>query len=101
MPLRPHRLARPWVPVVKTGIVNRSRDSFYHTWAWRKASERFLTENPLCRECQKAGRLTPAKVTDHIIPKDVCEDPWDSTNWQPACYKCHSIKSAKDKKHFK
>lgn len=101
MPVRPKRSARPWVPVVKMGIANRPRDPFYHTNAWRKASERFLADNPLCRECQKAGWLVPSKVTDHIIPKDICPDPWDPSNWQPCCNKCHSKKSAKDKSHFR
>lgn len=101
MPVRPQRLARPWVPVVKSGIVNRVRDPFYHSNGWRKSSERFIADNPLCCECQKAGRLEPSKVTDHIVPKDICKDPWDRDNWQPLCRKCHSMKSAKDKTHFK
>ena len=103
MPVRPSRLSRPWVPVVLSGVVNRVRDPFYHTNAWRKASERFLADHPLCSECIKKqdGYLVQAKVTDHIIPKDICKDPWDDTNWQPLCRECHSKKSAKDKTYFK
>jgi len=40
-------------------------------------------------------------VVDHIIPKDICQDPWDHSNWQGLCRKCHAIKSAIDKKYFK
>ena len=40
-------------------------------------------------------------ITDHVIPKDVCQDPWDQKNWQDLCKKDHAIKSARDKKHFK
>jgi len=101
MPIRPQRLSRPWVPVIKTGIVNRPRDPFYHTSAWKNASKQFLFDNPLCYECAKTGMLTPSKVTDHDIPKNVCDDPWDPLNWKPLCFKCHSKKSAKDKIHFK
>ena len=35
---------------------------------WRKARALVLQRNPLCAECGKAGRLTPATVVDHIIP---------------------------------
>ncbi|MEI7524566.1 MAG: HNH endonuclease signature motif containing protein [Mariniphaga sp.] len=101
MPVRPKRLMRPWVPIAKSGIANRERDSFYHTNAWRKSSERFLEDNPLCIACEKSGLLIPSKVTDHIIPKDICPDPWDKINWQPLCRQCHSKKSGKDKTHFK
>jgi len=101
MPNRPPRLKRPWLTVVKTGIAERIRDPFYHTAAWKRASAEFITEHPLCCECEKIGKLEPSKVTDHNIPKDVCADPWDRDNWRPLCYKHHSQKSAKDKKHFK
>jgi len=101
MPLRPQRLNRPWIPMTKHGIANRVRDNFYHTNAWKLASKRFLEDNPLCIECQKSGRLKPSIITDHIIPKDICSDPWDSDNFQPLCKNCHSIKSAKDKTSFK
>ena len=100
MPTRPKRSARPWIPVTRSGIANRIRDPFYHTNAWKLASASFLADNPLCVECKKTGRLEQAKVTDHIIPKAVCRDPWDTANWQPLCRNCHSKKSAKDKSHF-
>ena len=39
-----------------------------------------------------------SEVTDHIIPKEICGDPWDQANWQPLCKKCHQDKAPKDKK---
>jgi 5-methylcytosine-specific restriction endonuclease McrA len=36
-----------------------------------------------------------------MIPKDICEDPWDRSNWQALCNKCHNRKAAKDKKLIK
>lgn len=102
MPSKPVKIKRRWVPnSLPTGIANRQRDPFYHTNRWRVESKQFLEENPLCAECKKTGMLTEAKITDHIIPKDICPDPWDRTNWRPLCKKCHSVKSAKDKQHFK
>lgn len=98
---RPARSVRPWVVKSNSGIRNRERDPFYHNQAWRKVRDLFLQINPLCAECQKKGRLTPAKVADHITPKDICRDPYDISNLQPLCFKCHAEKSAKDKTYFK
>ncbi len=63
---------------------------------WRKARERFLRENPLCIECLKEERLTPATVVDHIVPhKGNYELFWDESNWQPLCKYHHDVKTAK------
>lgn len=83
---------------IQPGKYNRTeRDPFYHTNRWKKASARFLKANPLCVNCGGKGIINAAKVTDHITPKPICDDPWDETNWQPLCGKCHKEKSAKDK----
>ncbi len=99
---RPKSLARPWIPKsTPVGIANRARDPFYHTNRWKTESKQFLEDNPLCVECEKKGLLVPAKLTDHIVPKPICKDPWDRTNWRPLCVACHPRKSAMDKKYFK
>jgi len=51
--------------------------------------------------CEARGKIEAAHVVDHIIPKDICPDPWDRKNWQGLCRRDHAIKSARDKKHFK
>ena len=43
-------------------------DSSRYNYRWRKLSKLFLSRNPLCDECQKAGRLIPATETHHIVP---------------------------------
>ena len=35
---------------------------------WRIRSKHFLQRNPLCRMCEKEGKLTVASVVDHIVP---------------------------------
>jgi 5-methylcytosine-specific restriction protein A len=35
---------------------------------WRRIRDRYISEHPLCEECQKYGRLTPAEEVHHIIP---------------------------------
>lgn len=64
---------------------------------WRRARKRFLAANPLCVECKKEGRLTPATVVDHIIPhKGDMKLFWDERNWQALCKRCHDRKTAKE-----
>lgn len=64
---------------------------------WRRTRLRYLTEHPLCVECQKVGKLTPANTVDHIKPhKGDKELFWDESNWQSLCQRCHSVKTAKE-----
>jgi DNA ligase (NAD+) len=35
---------------------------------WRRIRDRYISEHPLCEECKKYGRLTPAEEVHHIIP---------------------------------
>lgn len=35
---------------------------------WQKARETFLKRAPLCAECQRHGRVTLARIVDHVIP---------------------------------
>ena len=61
---------------------------------WRQARKLFLQKHPLCAECQKEGRLTPATVVDHIIPHRGDQKLfWDEQNWQPLCARCHDRKT--------
>ena len=61
---------------------------------WQAARKQFLANHPLCVECQREGKLTPATIVDHIKPHR--GDPalfWDEKNWQPLCKKCHDRKT--------
>jgi 5-methylcytosine-specific restriction enzyme A len=94
---------RPWQqkPSALQPITQRTRDPFYHSGRWKKESYLFRQENPLCAQCQREGFTEPSQVTDHIVPKDICADPWDKSNWEPLCKKHHSRKGSKDRKYFK
>lgn len=64
---------------------------------WRTARQGYLAHHPLCAECQKHGRITPATVVDHIIPhKGNKKLFWDHDNWQPLCKACHDAKTARE-----
>ena len=61
---------------------------------WRAARKRYLRQYPLCIECQRNGKFTPATVVDHILPHRGDEDLfWDESNWQPLCKHCHDRKT--------
>jgi 5-methylcytosine-specific restriction protein A len=66
---------------------------------WRVARADFLRqpENALCRYCARSGRVTEAKVVDHIVPHEGDEALfWDRTNWQPLCKTCHDTIKAQE-----
>ena len=58
--------------------------------AWHRARSVYLIEHPLCCYCERAGRLRPATVVDHVRPHQGDRTLfWDATNWQPLCRWCH------------
>lgn len=62
---------------------------------WQKARETFLKRAPLCAECQRHGRVTLARIVDHVIPHRRDQYLfWDTSNWQPLCKRCHDVKTA-------
>ena len=96
MPSISPRLRRPRAKrLLKTKVESASYHNLYD-WSWRKASKRFLQENPLCvcEECKKRVVARPAEVTDHKIPhKGDKALFWKRSNWQPMAKKCHDRKT--------
>ncbi len=69
-------------------------DARGYTAEWRRARKAYLQLHPLCAECLKEGRLTPATVIDHIMPhRGDRRLFWDEKNWQPLCAACHNKKT--------
>lgn len=59
--------------------------------------ERVLIEEPLCRPCEKQGRVTQATIADHIKP--LAEGgTGDRENYQGICKPCHDAKTAAEAK---
>ncbi len=62
---------------------------------WQRLRLDFLKKNPLCVYCQREGRVTEAKVVDHIIPHRGDQKLfWNQNNWQALCKSWHT-KSAR------
>ncbi len=73
--------------------------SEYHTARWQRMRRVFLNQpdHIYCVRCKAQGRLTLAKVVDHIVPAEICGDFWDTSNWQPLCRRCNDVKAAEDR----
>lgn len=97
----------PWAPKQHRPYPARPRDerlwasrrAEYRKWyqcaRWRRLRQLVLNEQPLCAECQKQGRLTPATAVDHIEPHlgDI-EKFYSRENLRALCGPCHSRKTA-------
>ena len=65
--------------------------------SWQRKRKRYLSEHPLCVECEKLGRLVTATVVDHIIPHRGNKELFDDvSNWQSLCKPCHYSKTIRE-----
>lgn len=62
---------------------------------WRRLRQAFLSAHPLCEECQREGRVTPATDVDHRLPKRRGGGD-DESNLQALCHAHHSAKTARE-----
>ena len=69
MPTIKKCVRRPWQPKRTAFEGYRHHNTeFYQSTAWRKLRAIKLKEEPMCEECARLGRLTPAQMVDHIVP---------------------------------
>lgn len=78
----------------------QSDQKFYKGRRWLAVRKLHLQNEPLCRHCKKAGRLTAATHVDHIIPRTAGGDEYDDSNLQSLCMPCHSAKTRRDEQSF-
>lgn len=64
---------------------------------WRKLRQWWIAKQPLCRHCERDGRVTPADEVDHIVPwrgdERLLLAHW---NLQSLCRPCHHRKTRSD-----
>lgn len=65
---------------------------FYNSKAWRRLAAIQIKREPLCAECLKVGRITPAQIADHIYPIREGGQKYDLDNLQSLCRACHNRK---------
>lgn len=73
--------------------------AWYKTSEWQSLRARVLRARPLCVMCEAHGKVTPAKIVDHITPVAIAPDRmFDETNLQPLCQACHNQKTADERR---
>lgn len=63
--------------------------------AWKRIRDRHISLFPLCEECKKQGKLTPAEEVHHIIPLSR-GGTHAANNLMSLCKSCHSEITARD-----
>jgi 5-methylcytosine-specific restriction protein A len=70
-----------------------------YDWRWQRLRAVVLAEEPLCRACRAAGRVTAATEVDHIEPIERApERRLERANLQALCHACHVRKTAEDER---
>ncbi|HNZ65245.1 MAG TPA: HNH endonuclease signature motif containing protein [Smithella sp.] len=85
----------------KPAAALKETDPFYLSPVWRRFRAWYLTNHPLCEQCEREGRLIKADMVDHIIEIKDGGALTDESNAMSLCWKCHGIKTAKAKNHRK
>ena len=80
------------------------RRKAYNSTDWRKLRETYIKQNPLCAECLRKGKITPAVDVHHInSPFKTGEINWflllQYDNLESLCKTCHAEHHNKEQGH--
>ena len=70
--------------------------AWYAHSRWRKFRRVYLAQHPLCVECERQGKTTPATDVDHIEPHKGDRAKFWAGPFQALCAECHSRKTASE-----
>ncbi len=74
-------------------VRDREMREFYNSTEWRRLRGLKLKRCPVCEECLREGRITPAVIADHILPaREYPEHRLSMDNLQSLCRACHNKK---------
>ena len=76
----------------KIAALKKDRRYKTNSTTWRKLRSAQLIRQPLCEDCSKEGRVTPANTVDHINGNTYNNS---YTNLRSLCVRCHTIKTNK------
>ena len=96
MPNKPPRARMSKVKPQQTQE-DKALHRLYCTNRWQRIRQSILSAEPLCAECARQDKITPATVVDHIIPhKGDLALFYDTSNLQPLCKRCHDAKTVRE-----
>ena len=73
----------------------------YNSKAWQHLRLAQLRTHYLCRFCEAMGRITPAKVADHVVPHRGDHTMFFEGELQSLCQTCHdSAKQAEERRGY-
>lgn len=75
----------------------RPEAKFYHSTRWARLRKWFIRKNPLCVHCMRDGRVTAARVIDHVVEIADGGQRYDIDNLQALCHACHNRKTADER----
>ena len=89
----------------KESDMRELRKRAYQNTAWRKLRDTYMHEHPICEECLKKGKVTPAEDIHHIqSPFKYGEINWsllvDKDNLMALCKECHGNIHASQQGHI-
>jgi len=68
-----------------------------HSRAYRRLCASILDAEPLCRYCRAEGRISPAKLIDHVFALSLGGSN-DRSNLAPACVDCNAAKAVAEQR---
>lgn len=84
-------------PLAARRLATEPGRQWYGTKEWRALRDQVRVEEPLCRECLRAGRVTATEAIDHIVPHAGDRGKFfDRANLQGLCYQHHGEKTARE-----
>jgi 5-methylcytosine-specific restriction enzyme A len=96
VPTKPPTYRPPGPParrLYERQAVRRADRGFYASPRWTKLRDLVRAEEPLCRSCLKAGRVSPTEAVDHVLDRKARPDlALDRDNLQGLCKACHNAK---------
>lgn len=101
MPGKIPRAKRPVIRSLAPKTADQSEERkegnrFTSNRRWRKLRALYLADEPLCHDCERIGRVTPAVEVHHIISRRKRPDlAFDPTNLMGLCKPHHTARTAR------
>src|SRR5687768_6538332 len=91
--IKQHRPNTPRLKAEKKKALTPNRTLALNGAAWARLRRYVLSQQPLCAECERQGRIRASLDVDHV-DNDASNN--DLSNLEALCHSCHSRKTRRD-----